>query len=68
LGYRCQRCSYLTTQTLPKCPFCGGAFDQIEDAVELAVRKVLEDNGEVEIIRDVPNLERAGSIGGLLRY
>jgi peptide chain release factor subunit 1 len=67
-GYRCQGCHYLTTQALPKCPFCGGAFDQIEDAVELAVRKVLEDNGEVEVVRDVPNLERVGSIGGLLRY
>jgi peptide subunit release factor 1 (eRF1) len=67
-GYRCQQCQYLTTQQLQSCPFCGSEFQRIEDAVELAISKVLENNGEVLVMRDIPALERAGHIGGLLRY
>jgi peptide subunit release factor 1 (eRF1) len=67
-GYRCTGCGYLTAQRLKGCPFCGGHFDKIEDAVELAVRRVMADGGEVEVVHDNPELETAGSIGGLLRY
>jgi peptide subunit release factor 1 (eRF1) len=67
-GYRCQSCDYLTVQPLDECPFCGGTFREIEDAVEFAVRKVLEDGGEVEVISHASGLEEAGKIGALLRY
>jgi peptide chain release factor subunit 1 len=67
-GFRCNGCDYITTQELPQCPFCGGEFMQIADAVEHAVRRVMEDNGEVEVVYANPDLERAGSIGALLRY
>ncbi len=67
-GYRCQGCSYLTTQELEHCPFCGSTFEQIPDAVELAVRRVMSDGGDVEVLHDNPELESMGNIGGLLRY
>jgi len=67
-GYRCQGCGYLTAQTLEKCPFCGKPVEIIEDAIEMAVRKVLSDGGEVEVIHQSPELEKAGRIGALLRY
>ncbi len=67
-GYRCQGCDYVTTQELASCPFCNSTFDKIVDAVEHAVRRVMEDNGEVEVVHASPDLERAGSIGALLRY
>jgi peptide chain release factor subunit 1 len=66
-GYRCQGCEYLTTQKLPVCQFCGASFEQIPDAVELAVRRVMQDGGDVEIVRENPELEPVG-IGGMLRY
>ncbi|MFO3795996.1 MAG: hypothetical protein ACK8QZ_01760 [Anaerolineales bacterium] len=66
-GYQCQGCGFLTTQSLEICPFCGTSFTEIPDAVELAVRKVLENGGEVEIVSDIPALEPV-KIGGLLRY
>ena len=66
-GYQCGGCGYLAAQSADSCPFCGGAFNQIEDAVEFAVRKVMRDGGEVEIVRS-PELQAAGGIGGLLRY
>jgi len=67
-GYRCRGCGYLTAQKLPSCPFCGRDFGRIEDAVELAVRKVMVDGGDVEVVSGNPQLERAGKIAALLRY
>jgi len=67
-GYRCMHCGFLTAQDLETCPFCGNPIEQIPDAVELAVRRVLSDGGEVEIIPANPQLETAGRIGALLRY
>jgi peptide chain release factor subunit 1 len=67
-GLRCTGCGFLTTQEPKSCPFCGSSFDQISDAVESAVRKVMQEGGEVEVIRDSEALVEAGKIGGLLRY
>ena len=67
-GYRCRSCNHLTAFALKSCPFCGGVFEPIEDAVEHAVREVIAAGGEVEVIRGNQQLEAAGSIAGLLRY
>ncbi len=67
-GYRCTGCGYITSQELESCVFCGDRFEKVEDAVELAVRHVIRDGGEVEFIHDSEELEDAGRIGGLLRY
>jgi peptide chain release factor subunit 1 len=66
-GFQCQGCGYITTQELDTCPFCGKSFTQIPDAVEMAIRKVMKDGGDVEIVYENPKLEEIG-IGGLLRY
>ena len=66
-GFQCQGCGYLTTQELDACAFCGKSFTQINDAVELAVRKVMQDGGDVEIVYENPKLEEV-EIGGVLRY
>jgi len=67
-GYRCTRCGYLTTQELEKCPFCGGAFDMIESAVERAVQETLQKNADVKIVQGNEKLEKAGHIIAILRY
>lgn len=67
-GYRCRGCLYISGFELEACPFCGGEFETIEDAVELAVYKVIKSGGEVEVMRDNPTLEKAGRIAALLRY
>jgi peptide chain release factor subunit 1 len=66
-SFQCQGCGYMTTQQLGACSFCGKPFKQVNDAVEMAVRKVLQDGGEVEIVYDNPQLKQIG-IGGVLRY
>lgn len=67
-GYLCAGCGYLTSQSLETCPFCGSSFKRIPDVVDMAVNQVMKHGGDVEIIRDVPELEKAGNIGAILRY
>ncbi len=66
-AYQCQGCDHLLTRSMNTCLFCGKSFVKIDDAVELAVRKVMQTGGEVEIVRDNPALQEVG-IGALLRY
>jgi peptide chain release factor subunit 1 len=67
-GYRCQQCGYIAAQAKEKCPFCGGRVEQIDDAVDLIVRGVIDQGGQVEVVRDNPALDKAGHIAALLRY
>jgi peptide subunit release factor 1 (eRF1) len=67
-GYRCTGCGYLTAHQLEACPFCGKSFQQIPDAVEMAVHKVMELGGEVEVLHDGQITEKFGNIAALLRY
>jgi peptide subunit release factor 1 (eRF1) len=67
-GYHCTSCGYLTVDKVDRCPFCGSAFEEIPDAVEMGIRRVLTSGGDVEIIHDNPTLQTAGCIAGLLRY
>ncbi|RMF49846.1 MAG: hypothetical protein D6755_01940, partial [Anaerolineae bacterium] len=59
-GYQCRGCSYTTTQRLEVCPFCGESFTPLPDAVEYAIRQVMQSGGEVEIVHAVPALQEAG--------
>ncbi len=67
-GYRCTGCGYITTHKLDACPFCGKSFDNIPDAVELAVHKVMETGGDVEVLHDGQTTKEFGNIAALLRY
>jgi len=67
-GFRCEGCGYLTVQELDGCPFCGGQFERINSAVEMAVRETLQKNADVKVVTDSPKLEKAGSIAAILRY
>lgn len=67
-GSRCTSCGYLSGEVLDACPYCGGETEEIGDAVELAVRKVMRIGGEVEVIESNRNLGEFKDIGALLRY
>jgi len=67
-GRRCKSCGFVTSLKDQNCPFCGGEYEKISDAVELAVRKVMQAGGEVEVLHDQQALGDYGNIGALLRY
>ncbi|MEN6408324.1 MAG: hypothetical protein ABFD44_01265 [Anaerolineaceae bacterium] len=67
-GYVCKSCGYVTVNKREDCIFCGGKLEQVLDAVEMAVRQVLQKGGDVEIVHHGPALEKAGNIAAILRY
>jgi peptide chain release factor subunit 1 len=67
-GYRCTGCSYITALEIEICPFCGHKFENIPDAVEMAVHQVMKLGGEVEVLHDGQSTESFGNIGAILRY
>jgi peptide subunit release factor 1 (eRF1) len=66
-GYICTSCGHITDKKAKTCSFCGGEIAEISNAVEAAVSQALEMGAKVEIVREHPNLSKAG-IGALLRY
>jgi peptide chain release factor subunit 1 len=68
LGYRCTGCGFITSQELAACQFCGSKFEQIPDAVEMAVHRVMKDGGDVEVLQQEHKVEGFNHIGALLRY
>lgn len=67
-GFRCEGCSYLTSEKISECPFCGNVFEKIPDAVELAVSRVLRSGGDVEVIRSSNIHTDFKDMGATLRY
>lgn len=67
-GYRCQGCGYITAQDLDACQFCGSKFEQIPDAVEMAVHRVMKSGGDVEVLQYEHKVDGFENIGALLRY
>jgi peptide chain release factor subunit 1 len=67
-GYRCKNCGYLTTIKQAACPVCGAEIETIADMVDLAVRSVMQNGGEVEVIHHSPALKGVGNVGAILRY
>jgi len=67
-GYRCTRCGYVAAVQEGVCSYCGGDMAHVDDAVEYAVKRMLELGGQVESVHDEPALAEVGSIGALLRY
>jgi peptide chain release factor subunit 1 len=67
-AYRCQGCGYATTVEMPNCQYCGGAFSQIPDAVELVVHDIMRSGGEVEVLQQEHKVDGFTNIGALLRY
>ncbi len=73
-GWECEVCGGLVADILAHppeaCPYCGGPLKVVEDVVDLAMQKVLESGGTIEILRG-PTKEwfrKQGIIGALLRY
>ncbi len=67
-GCRCTGCGHLSSHHMESCQFCGSACEEIQDAVELAVRQVMQAGGEVEFLHGASPVAGFDQIGALLRY
>jgi peptide subunit release factor 1 (eRF1) len=66
-GYSYNGLNYLAADRT-KNPFGEGTMAEVEDVVEAAVARTMEQGGHVEVISENPHLENAGRIGAILRY
>ncbi len=70
-GYQCDNCGYLSAGKADACPVCGHKMHRVEHAVDLAIRKALDNEARVESIRAegaANRLRKLGGIGALTRY
>lgn len=67
-GYRCTGCGYVRLDAVPRCPFCGQGLESIADVIEFAVRRVLAEGGEVEVLPANIGKSLEGGIGAFMRY
>jgi peptide chain release factor subunit 1 len=70
-GYQCENCGFLAAEKIEPCPLCGHQMRRVEHAVDLAIRRALENNAQVETVRAkdaAQRLKELGGIGAMLRY
>jgi peptide subunit release factor 1 (eRF1) len=60
--------TFLTAHANNAPQFGEGEMRPVNDVIEAAVHRTLEQGGQVEIISDNAQLDQAGRIGALLRY
>ena len=69
-AHQCEHCGYMTVEAMEmeECVFCGGKMRLLKDAVNAIVSRAIERGVEVTTVRGSEALEKAGSIGAILRY
>src|SRR6266545_312408 len=70
-GWECPNCGFIAAAKQEICPLCGTTLNPQLDVVELALERVLDQGGEIEVLRSPEsrqNLAKYGRIGALLRY
>ena len=69
-GFECENCHYLTTVEHPSCPLCMSALIPPVDIVERAIKRALDQQAQIEILRGKARARLAehGHIGAFLRY
>jgi hypothetical protein len=68
-GWECSNCGLIGAAKQERCPRCGSAINPQPDVVELALARVLDRDGGVEVLRSLDArqaLAQHGRIGALL--
>jgi peptide subunit release factor 1 (eRF1) len=68
VGYRAKENGSLVHKLPAENANGADGFEKVYDVVDLAVNAVLRSGGEVEVVQQNEALDKAGSIGALLRY
>jgi len=66
-GWQCIKCLALGEITALRCPFCNSTIETVDLAEEM-IRSVINRDGEVDMIRDHPELSKYEGVGALLRF
>jgi peptide subunit release factor 1 (eRF1) len=64
----CCNCRHLDTRMVKSCAVCGHETREIKDVTDALVDLALRNGAEIQFIDGDPDLEKAGSVGALLRF
>jgi peptide chain release factor subunit 1 len=70
-GSACPNCGWLEWGTVARCPICSHAMDTDDELVERAIKRAIDQRGEVEVVHDKAARrlsEACSGIGSLLRF
>jgi peptide chain release factor subunit 1 len=70
-GWECPNCRFLGVTAEERCPLCGSAVNAEADVVEVALERLFEQDGSIEVLRAAQarqTLAQYGQIGAMLRY
>ncbi len=67
-GFRCPDCNSITSLSKIVCEQCNSEAVAVEDVIASAVSLALKTGGEVDVVHNHPEFEKAGNIGAFLRY
>lgn len=67
-GFKCSECHFLTIQDLGTCPYCERPLERVDHLTDHAIQKAIDQGAIISSISKNEKLEKAGSIGALLRY
>lgn len=70
-GSECESCGRLGADVPAACSACGGSVRRLDDVVERAMERALDEGGRVEVVHDESGArlrEAAEGIGAVLRY
>jgi peptide chain release factor subunit 1 len=69
-GAECSCCGYLLADGQRTCPVCGAEVTPLDDIVERAIERTLDERGHVEIVHDdaASRLCEFGGMGAILRF
>lgn len=70
-GSECESCGRLGPDVPAACPACGGRVQDLDDVIERAMERTLEESGRVEVVHDAParRLQEVGEgLAAVLRF
>jgi len=67
-AHQCQKCGYMTGESMEHCAFCAGEMRELRDAVNALVSRSLQRGVEVTTVREQTELQALGSVAAILRY
>jgi peptide subunit release factor 1 (eRF1) len=64
----CPHCRHLDTRMVRQCAICGHETRDLSDVTDALVDLALRNGADIQFYDDIPELDKAGNVGALLRF
>lgn len=67
-AFQCAKCGRLTVLPAQVCTVCGGKYYELPDVRDALVKTVMENGGDIAVVKPSPAFDAVGNIGAFTRY